>query len=129
MTISGSVIDDMGMPLVGVNIFPLKNGSSYGVGGITDFDGNFEIDIDDLEADQIVKFSYLGFSPVEITAGNLKNKKITMIEQAEALKEIVIVANKKPKNIKELNKAIEIFSIAGGLALLGIIIYSIKQNG
>lgn len=130
MIISGSVFDEMGTPLMGVNIFPLKNGASYGVGGITDYDGNFEIEIDDLQADQIVKLSYLGFAPVEITAGTLQNKRITMMEEAEALDEVVITATrKKPKSIKQLNRTIEIISLAGGLSLMGLIIYSMNKNG
>ena len=128
MIISGSVTDNVGTPLLGVNIFPLKNGASYGVGGITDYDGNFEIDIDDLEADQTVKLSYLGFAPVEISAGALKNKNITMTESAESLDEVVIIAT-KPKNVKSLKRNLEYVYLAGGLAMLGLIIYNIKANG
>jgi len=128
MIISGSVVDSMGTPLMGVNIFPLKDGASYGVGGITDYDGNFEIDISELEADQIVKLSYLGFAPVEISASALKNKNVVMTESAEMLDEVVITAT-KPKNIKLMKRNIEYVYFAGGLAMLGFIIYKIKTNG
>lgn len=126
MIITGTVLDANRIPLMGVNIFPLKNGSSYGVGGITDYDGNFEIESDDLSEDQIVKFSYIGFAPVEIQAKELKNKTIIMMESAFLLEEVIVIA-KKPKDIKKLNKIYGAIYATAGLLMLGLIIYNIRE--
>lgn len=54
-TITGTVIDEEGLPLPGVNV--IEKGTSNGVQ--TDFDGNYSIEVE--EGDVIV-FSYVGFS-------------------------------------------------------------------
>lgn len=126
MIITGTVLDANRIPLMGVNIFPLKKGSSYGVGGITDFDGNFEIDIEDLNETQTVKLSYIGFAPVKIGAKELKNRTIIMTESAFLLDEVIIVA-KKPKDIKKLNKIYGVIYTTAGLLMLGLIIFKLRK--
>jgi len=75
-----------------------------------------------------VKISYLGFAPIKVLAGTLKNKKITMSESAEKLEEVVITV-KKPKDIKSMKRNIEYAYLFGGLSMLGWIIFIIKKNG
>lgn len=123
MTISGKVTDVNGQPLMGVNIYPLKNGTSYGVGGVSDFDGNFQIEFDELSADQLVKFSYIGFAPVTILASQVKNKKITMTESEFLLDEVVVTASKKKK--KKFNWLY--VAVPAAVIITGIIVYNYKN--
>lgn len=128
MIISGTVKDVYGVPLTGVNVYPLRNGQSYGVGGITDYDGNFLIESDQIISGQLVRLSYVGFKPQEFTAGQLKDKSITMEESAESLDEIVLIGTKtKPK---KNNKILEYTILAVGIGSLSFVTYNlIKQNG
>lgn len=128
MTISGNITDASGTPLMGVNIYPIRNGSSYGVGGISDYDGNFAITIDDLNADQTIRFSYLGFATRELRADQVQDAQIIMQEEAESLDEVLIIAN-KPQKVTKLNRNFEYIILGCGIVMCGILIYNIKPNG
>ena len=66
ITMKGNVVDDLGLPLPGVNIIVkgTKNGTQ------TDFDGNYKILANKNEA---LVFSYIGFETEEITLSNINN--------------------------------------------------------
>ena len=85
-TITGTVIDEEGLPLPGVNV--IEKGTSNGVQ--TDFDGNYSIKVE--EGDVIV-FSYVGFSAQEreITAST-STLDVTLQVSADALDEVLVVA-------------------------------------
>ena len=85
-TITGTVIDEEGLPLPGVNV--IEKGTSNGVQ--TDFDGNYSIKVE--EGDVIV-FSYVGFSAQEreITAST-SSLDVTLQVSADALDEVLVVA-------------------------------------
>ncbi len=84
-TVTGTVTDQDGLPLPGVNI--LVEGTTNGTQ--TDFDGNYSITGSE---GQILLFSYIGQSDVRqpIAAGNTVN--VQMVEDAEALEEVVVTA-------------------------------------
>ncbi|WP_432221386.1 SusC/RagA family TonB-linked outer membrane protein [Flavobacterium sp. TMP13] len=82
--ITGTVLDEQGLPLPGVNV--IKKGSQDGV--VTDFDGNFVIDA---TKGQTLIFSYMGFVNQEIQIKDAKNIKITLISEAQQMNEVVIV--------------------------------------
>ena len=63
--ISGTVVDEKGLPLPGVNVIE-KNTSN---GTVTDFDGNFSLTIPDKD-ETILVFSSLGFVEKEIVIGD-----------------------------------------------------------
>jgi len=81
--VSGSVTDENGLPLIGVNII-VKNTSR---GTQTDFDGNYSISAN---AGEILVFSFVGFSASERTVGESSTINVTM-QTSENLDEIVVV--------------------------------------
>ena len=84
-TVSGTVVDNNGMPIPGVNI-SVKNTTK---GTTTDFDGNYSIV---LENGETLSFSYVGYRTQDITFnGNNTSIDVTMVEDAEALSEVVVV--------------------------------------
>ena len=81
--VTGQVIDNLGMPMIGVSI--LEKGTSNGV--VTDIDGNYSLNA--TEGGTLV-FSYVGYVTQEhpVKAGTLN---ITMTEDTETLEELVVV--------------------------------------
>ena len=84
-TVSGTVTDDTGEPLIGVSI--MVKGTTNG--SITDFDGNFALS--NVSAKDVLVFSYIGYGTKEITIGNQKVLKVVMSEDTKALDEVVVV--------------------------------------
>lgn len=83
LIITGTIIDQMGQPLPGVNI--VVKGTRIGV--VSDFDGNYSITA---KASSIIVYSYVGFKTQELTADNgVMN--ITMNEDSNFLDEVVVV--------------------------------------
>ena len=80
--IQGNVKDDQGIDLPGVSV--IVQGTSQGTA--TDFDGNFEIEVD---ANTILVFSFIGYSNLEVTAS--ANMQVVMQESAESLDEVVLI--------------------------------------
>lgn len=80
--ITGNVKDDQGIELPGVSV--MVQGTTQGTA--TDFDGNFEIEV---EADAILIFSYVGYTNVEMPAS--ANMQVVMLESAESLDEVVLI--------------------------------------
>ncbi|WP_108870265.1 SusC/RagA family TonB-linked outer membrane protein [Aquimarina aquimarini] len=96
--ITGSVIDDQGIPLFGVNV--LLIGTQHGT--TTDFDGNYELTIPD-EIKEI-SFSYIGFKTKVFSVQN--NLKVQMQSDSESLEEVVVTAAGIESNKKELGYSI-----------------------
>ena len=84
--ISGSVTDQYGEPLPGVNIF-LKDNSSDGV--TSDFNGNYKITVNS-ESDILV-FSYLGFQTLEYQLGGSQVVNVVLLEDIQQLDQVVVV--------------------------------------
>lgn len=85
--IKGTVTDAQGEPLIGVNV--LVKGTTTGI--ISDFDGNFEIEVP--TGSNIITFSYIGYKPQEIKLSESKIPlKIVMTEDTKVLQEVVITA-------------------------------------
>ncbi|SIR40385.1 SusC/RagA family TonB-linked outer membrane protein [Maribacter ulvicola] len=85
LSVSGTVVDDQGMPLPGVNV--VEKGTTNGT--YTDFDGNFEITVSNNAS---LMFSALGFKSVEQSVNGRSSLTITMQEDAEQLGEVVVTA-------------------------------------
>ena len=84
-TISGSVTDDKGLPLPGVNIV-VKNTTS---GTQTDFDGNYSIKTN---KGAVLTFTYVGFKTEEVAVGDSDSINIQLSASASELEEVVIEA-------------------------------------
>ena len=83
ITVTGSVEDQNGEPLIGVSVAELNTAN----GTITDIDGNFSIKC---TKGATLKFSYIGYKDVTqvATEGNLK---VILVEDSQALEEVVVV--------------------------------------
>ena len=84
--ITGKVIDENNEPLIGVNV-SIKDAST---GTITDFEGNFALDIPDSKS--ILVFSYMGYKTKEMAApANRKPMVVQLFEDKQLLDEVVVV--------------------------------------
>ena len=84
-TVTGTVVDDLGQPLIGVSI--LEKGTTNGV--ITDMDGNFSLKL--TSENPTLVFSYIGYKTQEVPVGGKTTLNVTMSEDAEQLDEVVVV--------------------------------------
>ncbi|MFD2561574.1 SusC/RagA family TonB-linked outer membrane protein [Aquimarina rubra] len=84
-TVTGTVTDNEGIPLPGVNIV-IKNTSN---GTQTDFDGKYSISVD---RGAVLSFSYVGFADKEIVVGDSNNISVQLETAAAELEEVVVVA-------------------------------------
>ncbi|MFD0863527.1 SusC/RagA family TonB-linked outer membrane protein [Sungkyunkwania multivorans] len=83
-SVSGTVSDATG-PLPGANV--IVKGTSNGTQ--TDFDGNYTLD--DIGADAVLVFSYIGFETQEIAVNGQSTVNVTLAESANELDEVVII--------------------------------------
>ncbi len=83
-SLSGTVSDDSGIPLAGVNI--LVKGTTTGTQ--TDFDGKYSINA---KMGDILSFTYVGLKTKDVTVGASNTINVTMMEDAAILDEIVVV--------------------------------------
>ncbi|WP_047545294.1 SusC/RagA family TonB-linked outer membrane protein [Psychroserpens sp. Hel_I_66] len=93
--ITGTVLDQSSVPLPGVNI--IVKGTSTGTQ--TSFDGIYSITAS--VGDKLV-FSYIGFKTQEIEVGESNTINVTMLEDADALDEVIVTAvgiKRKPDEI------------------------------
>ncbi len=82
--ITGKVIDAMGeVPGVSVVVKGTTNGTT------TDLDGKFTLG--NVKPTDIIQFSFIGYKTQEIKVGNQKTFNITLVEDAQALEEVVVV--------------------------------------
>ncbi|WP_192807511.1 SusC/RagA family TonB-linked outer membrane protein [Croceivirga radicis] len=94
-TITGTVSDEAGMPLPGVNV--VEKGTSNGTS--TDFDGNYAINVSSDNA--VLVFSALGFKTTERSVSGA-SLNVTLAEDAELLGEVVVTALGIKKETKAL---------------------------
>ena len=83
--VTGVVVDQAGVPVVGANIV-VKGGA--GVGTITDIDGNFTLDVAN---DATLIVSYIGYLDQEVSVKGKASLQITLKEDTQALDEVVVV--------------------------------------
>ena len=84
VTLSGTVIDDFGEPLMGVGV--IQQGTTNGVA--TDLDGKFSITV---PAGTVVEFSYIGFKPQTYVADKTMTINVQLLPDTEMLEETVVV--------------------------------------
>lgn len=83
--ISGKVVDATGETVIGANV--LEKGTTNGV--ITDFDGNFTLNV---SVDAMLEISYIGYVTQTIKITNeTSNLNIVLKEDTEVLDEVVVV--------------------------------------
>ena len=83
--ISGKVVDSKGESIIGANV--MEKGTTNGT--ITDFDGNFSLNV---SAKAVLQISYIGYKTQEIPASQLKaGATITLKEDTEVMDEVVVI--------------------------------------
>lgn len=85
LSISGTIIDKEGQPLPGANI--VEKGTTNGV--VSDFDGNFSLNVADEDAVLVV--SYIGFATKEVSLNGQTQIDVTLEEDAAGLDEVIVV--------------------------------------
>jgi hypothetical protein len=83
--ITGKIIDETGEGLPGVSI--LEKGTSNGTA--TDIDGNYSISVEGSKS--ILVFSFVGYSPKEVTVGTQSMINVSLETDAATLEEVVVV--------------------------------------
>jgi len=84
ITVTGTVMDENGVPLAGASV--VEKGSANGT--ITDFDGNYSIDV---EGDATLEVSYLGYKPQEVAVNGRTTINIQLSPDATELEAVVVV--------------------------------------
>ena len=84
--VSGVVVDKNNEPVIGANI--LVKGTTNGT--ITDIDGKYTLD--NVPADAILVFSYIGFDSQELKYGGQATIDVTLSEDTQKLDEVVVTA-------------------------------------
>ena len=81
--ITGTVVDAQG-PVIGASV--MEKGTTNGT--VTDFDGNFALNVN---PGATIVISYIGYETQEIKVGNQSNINITLSEDDAVLEEVVVV--------------------------------------
>ncbi|BFP40137.1 TonB-dependent receptor [Flavobacteriaceae bacterium GF1] len=102
-TITGTVVDDAGVPLPGATV--IEKGTSNGAQ--TDFDGNFSLEVSDANATLVV--SYIGFEAQEISLNGQTTINVILKASTSALDEVVVVGY-GTKTKREITGAISTIS-------------------
>ena len=84
ISISGRVVDEDGIPVIGANV--LEKGISNGT--VTDIDGNFSLTV---RLNATISVSFIGYRDQEIKVGNKTTFKITLEEDTQALDELIVM--------------------------------------
>jgi len=93
INISGTVTDNIGEPLPGVNV--MIKGTSQGV--VTGTDGKFSMSVPGNET--VLVFSFIGFTSQEITVGERRSFEVLLAEDAQLLDEVVVVGYGTQKKV------------------------------
>lgn len=85
VTITGTVIDNIGDPVIGANV--VEKGTTNGTS--TDIDGKYRLTVKNAQA--VVQVTYIGYASQEFVAGNQTVHNITLIEDARLMDEVVVI--------------------------------------
>ena len=83
--VTGVVKDALNEPVIGVNV--VVRGTT--IGTVTDFNGNYTIEVPNNSS--ILVYTYIGFITQQITAGSQQTINVTLVEDSQALEEVVVV--------------------------------------
>lgn len=83
-TVSGTVTDEKGEPIIGANV--IEKGTQNG--SITDVDGKYTISV---TVNALLYVSYIGYIPQEISVGNQNTIHIVLQENVQEIEQVVVV--------------------------------------
>jgi TonB-linked SusC/RagA family outer membrane protein len=105
-TIKGTVIDETGEPVIGANI--KEKGTTNGI--VTDADGKFSLNVADNAVLQISFIGYITQDVNTLSAGDRgKQLLITLLEDTQALEEVVVVGYGTQKKVN-LTGSVDVIS-------------------
>ena len=84
VTVTGQVTDETGEGIIGASI--LEAGNTNGT--ITDFDGNYKIQV---KPNATLRFSYVGFASQSVRVNGQKTVNVTLLEDRQLVEEVVVV--------------------------------------
>ncbi len=93
ITVKGTVTDGSGEALIGVTV----QAQETTTGTITDVDGNFSLP--NVPANAILEISYVGMVPQIIAVNGRTTINITLVEDVEALEEVIVVGYGTQKKV------------------------------
>lgn len=82
--ITGNVVDELGEPVIGANIIEL--GTTNGI--VTDFDGNFTLEVSN---NATIRISYIGYLEQDIATSGKSSFNIVIKEDTQSLEELVVI--------------------------------------
>ncbi|MDL2255539.1 TonB-dependent receptor [Parabacteroides sp. OttesenSCG-928-G06] len=82
--ITGKILDQAGEPVIGANV----SVKGTATGTITNYDGEFDFNVPE---GAVLLVTYIGYVSQEIRVGNQTNIRITLLEDTQALEEVVVV--------------------------------------
>lgn len=100
--VSGTVVDEDGSPLIGVNIYEKDNPSN---GVTTDYEGMYTISVEGTNA--VLVFSYLGYETHEVKIGNRNTYDLIMTSNSAMIEEVVVTALGVEKEEKLLTSNVQ----------------------
>jgi TonB-linked SusC/RagA family outer membrane protein len=83
--VTGTVVDANSEIIIGANV--VEKGTTNGI--VTNLDGRFSLTVSD---NAVLRISFIGYISQEITVGNQTSLKITLVEDEQALDEVIVVA-------------------------------------
>jgi TonB-linked SusC/RagA family outer membrane protein len=101
--VTGTVTEESsGQAMPGVTV--LIKGTSQGTA--TDLDGNYSIQVPGEDA--ILEFSFIGFTPQEVSVGNRTTINITMAESMKAIDDVIVIAYGTASKVSYTGSAVSI---------------------
>lgn len=82
--LSGTVYDGSNLPIPGVNVFVVNTTR----GTATDFDGNYQLSV---ENGEVLQFSYLGYVTQSVVISNQTELNVILVEDTNQLEEVVVI--------------------------------------
>ena len=115
--VKGNLVDGTGEPLIGATV---KVKGNAGVGAVTDFDGNFKIDVP--SENSTLVFTYVGMKTKEVKVGKKREFKLTL-EDDNAIGEVVVVGYGQQKKASVVGAITQttgkVLERAGGVSDIG----------
>lgn len=84
-TVSGTVTDKTGLPVIGAAVIDVQNRTS---GTLTDLDGNFSLNV---SSGTSLEISFMGYKTVTVPVGDNDFLSVTLEDDTEFLDEVVVV--------------------------------------
>lgn len=112
-TITGTVTDNQGQPIPGVNI-TIKGASNHSSGAITDLNGNYKIEVD--QKAKVLIFSAIGYTSLEEKILDRSIINVKMTEDVSALNEVVVTGYSLKSDMASKSVAMEAPPSSGSAA-------------